>query len=189
MRQTPAFLILVLLCSLLAACPTPYRGGGGGDDDDDDAADDDDDAGAECFNNEDCDSDEVCVGDDCENASGREYDLLLDEAELTKFGPDGDWDVGAGSPDAYAQVWVDGEMEMQTSTDDDTYFPSWYESTSFRIYSDTEIELFLYDDDVGDDDYICGWSINDPIGLAHIGWAVPDCDYVLYFGVNVTPRE
>jgi len=164
-------------------------------DDDDDAADDDDDAAddddtsSECWDNTDCASNEICLNDACESAMGRQYTLTVGSGELTIAGPnsDGNWDPGAGAPDGFVVIWIDGSQVLTTSTVTDSYTPGWYESVDQILTSSTEVGVEVYDyDPTSGDDWACGWTI-DPVAWAHQAGILTNCSHVIDLSLFADP--
>ncbi|GAB4292100.1 MAG: hypothetical protein Kow0090_05830 [Myxococcota bacterium] len=144
---------------------------GSGDDDDDDSskADDDDDDSSkaddddtddassfdgECYSHSDCsESTEVCVNQKCEYMFGRKYTLTINTIEVAERKDDGDtWDTGAGAPDLFVVVYVDGVEIGRTTTVDDRYSATFNESFTIDLFSDSIITLEIVDEDLASDD-------------------------------------
>ena len=179
----PALLRFEFICLLMllgTGCPTVGGGGGGGsDDDDDDATSDDDDATSddddatsddddaatpECTEHSDCSSDQICWKQNCENVLGRAFTIYADDATIETQGPDGAWDVGGGAPDAYLEIESATEY-WTTSVAQDVFDPEWYESWTGTL--EAGMTLRVWDDDLGEDDWIVGYSFDTADDLAN----------------------
>jgi len=82
-----------------------------------------------------------------------------------------DW----GGPDPYIMVFKDGEKIIRTSTEGDTFYVEWgYYSKEIvweeiikegkRIWG-SRIDVWLIDEDPGEDDVIAHWTVDDPTKL------------------------
>ena len=122
-----------------------------------------------CVDSTDCFDDEVCIVGECERAWARPYTLYIDGASVASSGPSGAWDALGGAPDPFVDWVVDWGVDSiagVTSTDPDTYFPTWYETWDiYALKSSTEVFFGLYDEDLVSDDLIDYWYYAAPLPL------------------------
>lgn len=85
---------------------------------------------------------------------GRPWTFVAETATIDRDQSNGDaWDPDLSPPDAYARIYLDGQLIGTTQTVDDSYTPHWsYETSSHVIERGQTISIDLVDSDTFDDD-------------------------------------
>lgn len=139
--------------------------------------------GPECFTDWGCDWNQLCMSESCEDLFGLSYDIHIQAAA---FATDADWDTMGGAPDAYVVVEVGGDR-CQTSTQDDDFYPRWYETCTMVIAEGDSLKISTYDEDASSDD-LMGWyevsgdDLTDLIKLG--GTTISNADTSLEFEIE-----
>lgn len=114
----------------------------------------------ECFSDEECTGETMCIGLECRDAFNRFYTIGSFSAEIVSS--EQNWDISGGAPDPYVCVKVDGELLGCTVAKENTWRPSWSESWNFNPSPGSEIQFLVYDwDDVSSSELMinCGDEI------------------------------
>ncbi len=139
--------------------------------------------GAECLTDFDCDWNEMCFDDSCEGMFGLAYDVYIQGGS---FETDADWDSMGGAPDAYVVVEV-GSDSCRTSTQDDDFYPRWYETCTMVISEGDSLKISTYDEDVSSDDLMSWYEVagDDLADLIKLGGAtISNADASLIFEIE-----
>ncbi len=121
----------------------------------------------ECYEiGDSCSGERVCIAGTCEAAFNRFYRVTIRDGELPATKPEGGlWDEGTEEqtrPDPYVVIKVDGVEIGRTSTQQDTWFPTWNEVGEAQFIAGSRLEMTLFDEDLIADDQIFACSA-DPI--------------------------
>lgn len=132
-------------------CALPGCGLGGDGDDNGGGGNGDGNGGQDsgCSSHRECGDLEFCNDGSCDEVAGRKFFVSADAGTAVT---DGDWDVGGGAPDPYVSIFMDGDLECYTSTDDDTFAPRWGEGCAVVFEAGGELELDMYDEDTTSND-------------------------------------
>lgn len=124
-----------------------------------------------CQRHYDCSKVDVCLTGRCEAASGREYQFKILNAKIPERRPDGTtWDPLGGAPDPWVKLVIDGNTVGSTKTRSDTFSPVWNESLPWaRVYENSRVELFLYDEDPDGHERIDSVYLLGPIDFMRTG--------------------
>lgn len=102
----------------------------------------------------------------------RVYVVTVVSAIISEIRPEGGtWDALGGMADPYAVVRVDGEVAFVTSTEQDNRWPEWNELGEVRLFSSSEFEISIRDEDIADNDTIAR------IGFQDLGNIIKDGGY------------
>lgn len=86
----------------------------------------------------------------------RSWTFVAETASIDHAQSNGDaWDPDLSPPDAFARIYLDGELIGTTQTIDDSYAPHWsYATDAHRVYRGEKLSIDLIDSDTFDDDPI-----------------------------------
>lgn len=140
-----------------------------------------------CSDSYECGDLEFCNAGSCDEVAGRSFFVSADRGTAAT---NGDWDTGGGAPDPFVMIFLDGDLQCYTSTEDDTFEPGWGEGCDVNFESGGELEFDMYDEDVSDDDvmlYYVASGTDDLVTLARDGSDIFSNDYAS-LTISVTPE-
>lgn len=155
---------------------------GGGDDDDDGDGDD-----GGCSSNSACGDLQFCYSGTCEEVAGRKFFVSADRATAVS---NGDWDTGGGAPDIFVEIYMDGKLECQTSTEDDSFEPRWGKGCAVVFDSGGELGIDMYDEDLTSNDLMLTFSASgtdELVGLVRDESVTLSTDYAT-LDLSITPE-
>jgi hypothetical protein len=122
---------------------------------------------AECVQNSECFSDEVCNNYYCVPVLPGTYVFTFDSATIDPADANGnEWDSVLGiisPPDPRIVVEVDGVVVFESSEIEDTLDPVWNESTPpIELYPDMLVSVYVYDVDSLSEEIIAGYEFEAP---------------------------
>jgi hypothetical protein len=125
--------------------------------------------GDSCSDSSECGDLEFCNAGSCDEVAGRSFFVSAKRGTAVS---NGDWDTGGGAPDPFVTIFLDGDPQCYTSTQEDTFQPEWGEGCDVVFESGGEIELDMYDEDVSENDvmlYYVASGTDDLVSLARGG--------------------
>jgi putative transposase len=122
-----------------------------------------------------CSGSDICIVDACEPAFGRTYDVSVFNLTINTTNPKGtSWDSVGGAPDPYVVISInDGEV-LYTSEVQDTFEPTFADSTTVVIPAGAKFRFDAWDSDVDPADWIIGCEI-DPLTADYLRAFGPTC--------------
>jgi hypothetical protein len=122
-----------------------------------------------------CSGSDICIVDACEPAFGRTYEVSVFNLTINTTNQKGtSWDSVGGAPDPYVVISInDGEL-LYTSEVQDTFEPTFADSTTVVIPAGAKFRFDAWDSDVDPADWIIGCEI-DPLTADYLRAFGPTC--------------
>ncbi len=140
-----------------------------------------------CSDSFECGDLEFCNAGSCDEVAGRSFFVAAERGTAVS---NGDWDAGGGAPDPFVSIFLNGDLQCYTDTEDDTFQPSWGEGCEVVFESGGELEIDMYDEDVSDNDimlYYVASGTDDLVSLARDGSVTLSTDYAT-LDISITPE-
>ena len=112
----------------------------------------------------DCDSDLLCHNDACDEIFDRNFDVIIVSGEASASA---DWDSFGGAPDPFVYFAINND-DCVTSSEFDTFFPSWNEGCSMVVASGGTFEVVMFDEDLSEHDTMLTYSASGNDELAEL---------------------
>jgi hypothetical protein len=120
--------------------------------------------GDTCDSNNDCESDLICYDDACEDIFDRNFEVIIASGEVSTSG---DWDTAGGAPDPFVYFAINNDY-CYTSTESNTFYPTWNESCRMVVASGGTFEVIMFDEDISYHDTILTYSASGNDDLADL---------------------
>lgn len=107
--------------------------------------------------NDSCTGENICVGDSCVSAFGRNYQIIIYDGTMTAMDAGGEtWDAAGGLPDPFVVLSLNGTAIATSSAVQDTLAPLWNQAVGAVIPAGSTFSIDVYDEDFAADDLM--WS-------------------------------
>ena len=107
--------------------------------------------------NDSCTGENVCIGDSCVSAFGRNYRIVIYDGMMTATDELGEtWDATGGLPDPYVVIALNGTPLGMSAAVQDTLTPLWNQFVNIVIPAGSTFSIDVYDEDIAADDFMFG---------------------------------
>ncbi len=106
-----------------------------------------------------CTGENICVGDSCVSAFGRNYRIIIYNGTMTTTDELGEtWDAAGGLPDPFVVIALNGTPLSMSTAVQDTLTPVWNQYVDSVIPAGSTFSIAVYDEDIASDDFMFGCS-------------------------------